>query len=245
MNEEVKSNLEKLFNNNFELFKNSSIEETLDEFINDNPIVLDLNVDQKTNLFDNQKIKNLERAKKNSELISLFEIAKKMEFNDKEIISDLKTDILNSIPVLKQKIDSENNGFKNQIIFLEYDYEPYANFSGFGKGNYPILKEPEYFDFNYMEELYNGIGKVDYTKIWKDLTKLDEILEDLDIYDEVWDSTLYQGLLNSVKFKTYLFLNEAFDQIGIESFKGIEIEKPLFIYGNEHDCEAINIFVFE
>jgi hypothetical protein len=225
MTAEIKSNLENLFNNNIELLKNSSVEETLNEF--------------------KSEIEESENPEKKPELISLFNKAKKMEFEEEEIITEFKTDILNSVPKLLQRIDSENNGFKNQIIFLEYDSEPCAYFCGFGKGSYPILTKPEYFSYNYMEESFNGIGKVDYSKIWNNLTKLNKVLDELDIFDEIWETTLYQSLLNSIKYKTYLLLHEAFDQIGIKAFNGIEIEKPLMIYGNEHDCESINIYAFE
>jgi hypothetical protein len=245
MNAEITSNLTNLLNINLKVIKNTSIEKMFNELINDYSKVFDVNQGVITTSYNIKEIKSFKKAKKNTELISAFENAKKMEFDEKKIIAELKTDILNSFPELKNKIDSENKGFKNQIIFLEYDYEPYAYFCGFGKGNYPILKKPEYFEFNFREELYAGIGKVDYCKIWKNLTSLNEILEDLDIYDQVYETELYKSLQNSVKFKTYLLLNKAFDEIGIKAFDGIEIEKPLMIYGNEHDCESINIYAYE
>ena len=245
MNTEIISNLTNLFNINLEVIKNTSIEKMFNELINENPKAFNVNLGVLTNLFDNDEIKSFKKAKKNTELISAFNTAKKMEFDENKIIAELKTDIINSIPELKSKIDSENKGFKNQIMFLEYDYEPYAYFCGFGKGNYPILKTPEYFEVNFREELYAGIGKVDYSKIWKELSLINEILEDLDIYDQVCETKLYQNLLNCVKFKTYLLLNKAFNEIGINAFDGIEIEKPLMIYGNEHDCESINIYAYE
>ena len=247
MNAEIKSNLEILLNSNLEVIRNSSIEKMFNELIreNDNPKSIRINLGVISSYFDNDEIKSFKKGKNNSELISVFDKLKKMVFNEKAIVDKLKSDIKASIPLLKNKIDSENKGFKNQIIFLEYDDVPNAYFCGFGKGNYPVLKKPEHFKFNFREELYAGIGKVDYSNIWKELISFNEILEGLDIYYQVWNSELYQNLLNSIRFKTYLFLHEAFDQIGIKSFDGIEIEKPLMIYGNEHDCEPINIYAFQ
>ena len=246
MNEEIKSNLEYLFNINYNNIKSISFEKLIDNIIIEEAETYVINLDGSvTKGLDKIEKTKLLNAKSNSKLISAFENAKKMELNEKEIIAELKTDILNSITELRNKIDSENKGLKNQIIFLEYDYEPLAYFCGFGKGDYPILKKPEYFEFNFREELYAGIGKVDYSKIWKKITSIKEILEDLDLDQLIWESELYQNLQNSVKFKTYLLLNKAFEEIGVESFKGIEIEKPLMIYGNEHDCEPINIFSYE
>ena len=123
MNAEITSNLTNLLNINLKIVKNTSIEKMFNELINENPKAFNVNLGVLTNLFDNDEIKSFKKAKKNTELISAFENAKKMEFDEKEIIAELKTDILNSIPELKNKIDSENKGFKNQIIFLEYDFE--------------------------------------------------------------------------------------------------------------------------
>lgn len=245
MNEKIKSNLKYLLNTNLEIVKNSSIQKMFDELISENPNAFDFNLGIISNLFDNEEIKSFKKAKKNPRLLTAFQNIKKMELDEKQIIEKLKRDILNSISEIKSNIESENNGLKNQGIFLEYDYEPSACFSGFGKGNYPILKEPEYFDFNSDQELYSGIGLVDYKDIWQGLIAINEILEDLEIFDQVWDTELYQALLNSVKFKTYLLLNSAFEEIGIDAFEGIEIETPLMIYGNEHGCEPMNIYSFE
>lgn len=244
-NQQIKSNLEKLFNSNFELIRNTSIEVFFETLINENPPAFDISSATITELFDEDEIKNFKKAKKNKKLILAFEKAKQIEFDESQIINNFKKDILDSVIEIKNKLKNENKGFKNQIIFLEYDYQPIAFWCGFGIGDYPILNEPSYFDFNWNEELYCGIGKVDYSILWNDLLLLNEILEDLDIFDQILDTEFYQTLQKSIKFKTYLLLHEAFNQIGIEVFNGINIQFPLYIYGNEHDCEAINICVFE
>ncbi len=159
MNAEIISNLKNLLNINLEVIRKTSIEKMFDELINENPKAFNLNLGVITNLFDNDEIKSFKKAKKNTELISAFENAKKMKLDKKEVVAELKIDIISSISELKNKIDSENKGFKNQIIFLEYDYEPYAYFCGFGKGNYPILKTPEYFEFNFQEDCMQELGK--------------------------------------------------------------------------------------
>lgn len=243
-NLQVKSNLEELFNLKFESIIDLSIEEFFDELINENPMAYDISSGEITGLYDEDEIKNFKKAKKNSKLISIFEKAKQLKFNENLIIQDFKKNILDALSEINDKNIATKN-LKTQIIFLEHDYQPFAVLCGFGRGNYPILNEPAYFEFNWQEESFCGIGKIDYSKIWDDLFLLNQILEDLDVYDSILDTEFYQNLSDSIKFKTYLLLHEAFNQIGIEAFKGIEIEKPLFIYGNEHDCEAINIFIFE
>ncbi len=245
MNDEIKNNLQGLLETNLNNLQNSSLEGMFDKLVNENPYQINLD-GTITNLYNaSNEVKKINDAKKNPRLILAFDKIKKMEFDEKEIVAEFKIDILNSIQEIKNIVSIDNKDLKNQIIFLEYNYEPYAYFCGFGKGNYPILKNPEYFEFNYQEELYNGLGKIDYRKMWKELITINDILEELDIYDIVWSTELYQYLLNSLKFKTYLLLHKAFDQIGIKEFNGIEIEKPLMIYGNEHDCEAINIYAYE
>ncbi len=243
--QEIKANLLQLFNSNVEQMRNLSVDDLFDDLINDDTAAFNMDSGEMGQLYDVYEINAFKKAKKNSKLISAFETAKSLKFNHDVIVENLKNDILNSISEIKNKIRLENKGFKNQIIFLEYDFQPYAYLCGFGKGNYPILKKPEYFEFNFEQELYSGIGRIDYSVLWKDLNNLNEILEDLDIFFQICETELYQCILNSVVFKTYLFLNEAFEKIGIGAFDGIDIEKPLFIYGNEHDSEAMNIYVFE
>lgn len=244
-NSNVKLNLERLFNSKFELIKNISVISFFEELINENPMAFDIASGAITGLYDENEIDNFKKAKKDPKLISAFEKAKEISCDEDLIVSNFKKDILISISEIKNNLNVESKNFKNQIIFLEHDYQPFALFCGFGPGNYPILEEPTYFDFNWQEELYCGVGKIDYSIVWNDFVILNEILEENEVFDQILDTDLYQNLSNSLKFKTYLLVHEAFKQLGIEIFNGIEIKIPLYIYGNEHDCEAINIFVFE
>ena len=137
MKEEIKSNLEYLFNINYNNIKSISFEKIIGNIIIEEAETYVINLDGSvTKGLDKIEKTKLLNAKNNSELNNAFESAKKMNLNEKEIIAGLKTDILNSITELRNKIDSENKGLKNQIIFLEYDYEPRAYFCGFGKGDY-------------------------------------------------------------------------------------------------------------
>ncbi|NJB36626.1 MULTISPECIES: hypothetical protein [Flavobacteriaceae] len=244
MNEEIKFNLEALLNESLKKLNSSSLQSIVDDFLLSTPYFINLNPESSQDKPTYNEIERVKRALKNPELINSFEVARKMEFNKDEIIKELKSDILNSIPEMKESITRSNIKYKKQILFLEYDHEPIACLCGFGKGSYPILKNPEYIDYNYREELYNGIGKVDYRKIWKNLIEFDQILDELNIFYQIIDTELYHNLSDSYRYKTYLFLYETFDELSIEIFEGIPIEKPLMIYGNEHDLEAINIYAF-
>ncbi|WP_346881361.1 hypothetical protein [uncultured Algibacter sp.] len=245
MNNEIKSNLEGLYDYYKTVLDNTSLYNILDDLMTKNPLYTDFNIGFLTSLFENQEIKHLKKAKTNTELINTFQKAITIEIDDTETISQLKDDILNSIPLIKDSISNKKKQYKNRAIFLEYQFEPLASFYGFGKGNFPIVDTFTSFDFNDMKSLYKNIGLINYTKIWKALTVFDEILERANIYDQVIESETYKTLHKCYQLKTYLLLHEAFKSINIKVFNGIKIKKPLFIYGGEHGCEAINIYVFE
>ena len=245
MKEKIKTNLEKLFNQNYKLIKDSSFQDIAEKLIENNPEAYDMDSGSIRSLYEDEDIAILKESKQNKRLVKLFEAAKDELKTDNQRIERIKNDIIDSIEIIKDKVKTENKGFKNQIIFLEHDFEPYAYFCGFGEGEYTILETPNYVKFNYREELFNGIGKISYAEFWEKRIRLDELLEELDLTDLMWDSEIYQGLRDAYKFKTNLLLYEAFEQIPIETFKGIPIKFPLFIFGNEHDCEAMNVYLYE
>lgn len=127
-----------------------------------------------------------------------------------------------------------------QIIFLEYDYAPYFCLCGFGEGDYPLLKKPEYIKFDYTKEVFNGIGKVDFSPIWQPIQTewADEIFSiDLNYFSNI--KKMYVCL-------AYLMLHEVFQEF-VKDAVFLELKKttPLFIYANEHDCAPSNIYIFE
>jgi hypothetical protein len=245
MKEKIKTNLEKLYNQSYELIKDSSFPDIANKLIENNPEAYDMNSGSIRSLYEEEEIEMLEKSKQNKKLIKIFDSAKDNLKANSQIIEGFRKDILNSIELIKEKVSKEKKGFKNQIIFLEYDYEPFAYFCGFGEGDYPILDKPEYINYNYREELFNGVGRISYANFWKKKIELNEQLEELELAGLVWDSDLYQGLQDAYKFKTNLLLFEAFERIPIEAFEGIPTKLPLLIYGNEHDCEAMNIYQYE
>ena len=244
-NQQVRSNLDRLFNENLEVIKNISVETFFDELIADPVTAYNPDTGEISGSYYEEEIEALKEAREDSEVLSAFRKVEELDFDESQIIEGFKKDIVASLLEIKNKIKAENQSFSNQIIFLENDFAPYAYFCGFGKGNYPILPEPENFDYNFKEEIYNGVGKIDYSIIWKDLNILNDLVLELDIYDHITEVAYFDSLLNTVRFKTYLLLHEAFDQLGVDVFDGIKIEKPLHIYANEHDCPAMNIYVFE
>ena len=242
-NIQVKANLEKLFKVNFDAVNSLSIETFFDQLVAEPVMAYDPSTDEFNGVFDEEEIEALKEARQDSELLNAFKKVAELNFDDNQIIEGFKKDIVASLAEIRKNL--KNDSFSNQIIFLENDFEPYAYFCAFGTGNYPILSEPDYFDYNFKEEIYNGVGKIDYSVIWNDLLLLNDLLVELEIEDIINETEYFQNLLNALKFKTYLLLDDTFDQLGIEIFRDFKIEKPLYIYANEHDCPAMNVYIFE
>lgn len=242
MKNEVKKNLLNLYNENLKVIAPFSFGEMIDDYIS--MIDQSYKLSEIHNYKESDEAIQLYKLKNDQTILKSFQKAKNLDFDDQKIIIDFVSDIKKSIKEINFKLEECPQKYKNQIIFLEYDHLPEAWFFGFGKGNYPILKKPEYFEFNFKEEIYAGIGKVDYSSIWNNLLEFNEILENSEAHDFLFDSDSYNSLLNLYKYKTYLLLFEAFERIPINLFDEISIEKPLYIYGNEHDCEPINIYIY-
>ena len=244
LNQKIISNLENLFNNNFKEIQHPSLGQWLDLLKTENPDVFFVNEQRIIKLYDEFMLSNFERAKENAKLVKYYEKVIELALDETEIINAFSNDLKSSFQKIKNGIKNIE-GSKIQIIILTYDFEPYAWISGFGEGNYPILKKPEYFDFNYKKSFFEILGHVDYSKVWSNLIKLEEYLEEAEIYYEVFEADFYQNLRNCYILKTYLLLNKAFEQNQEELFSDLDIKKPLFIYGNQHGGEKINIYCYE
>ncbi len=194
---------------------------------------------------DDEEPIELTKIKDNPELNRVFLKALELDFDENLIVSNFKADIEKAFSEIKLKVKSEQKGLKNQVIFLEYDFLPIASISGYGKRNYPLLQKPQYLDVYPRDEIYINLEKIDYSEAWKDLISLNRIIEKYEIDNYILASDIYLALNDAYRFKTYCLLHKAFDALGIEIFDGIDIEKPLMIYGNEHDCETISLYAFE
>jgi len=240
MNNIVKQNLNNLYNSSYNFINSFDLQDLLK-----NKKSFDMDLGFITNLFDDEELKNLRKALKNPSFILAIENAKSVNMNDFEIVEKLVLDIKSSISLLTEEVIRKNTQIKNQIIFLDYDYGYQACFCGFGEGNYPILSKPEYVSYNYNNELYNGVGNIDLSGIFDNLTKLNELIEELEIYDLVTDSDLYHQLNKAYQHKACILLNDAFSHLGQQIFNHANITRPLYVYLNEHDCEAMNVFILD
>ena len=246
MNHQVKKVLDQYVHSNLSVVKEATFSGLINQAIEDTKTALTFSSDTgKLVPYQNSEewVKPLMNLKENKELQAQFELIKNLNINEVEIIENYKKQILNSYITIRAKVKEEDKGIQSQILFIEHDYEPVACFCGFGCGEYPLLNKPEYIDFNHKDELYNGVGKLDYL-FWSNLEQFKENLED-DVVDSIIETKMFKAIQNWYTFKTYQLLHHAFDQLGLSLFEGIPTKLPFYIYGNEHDCEVMNIYVFE
>ncbi len=243
MKNDILYNLEILLNKSLTQLKEATIEKIISNCLNEtNKGYLSMGINH---YLDDVEAKELNELKKNLELKKTFQQAIEFKFDENQLITNFKSELQKAFADIKLNVHTEQKKLKSQVIFIEYHYLPNASISGFGKGNFPILKKPEYLESYPMDEMFSSIEKIDYSLAWKNLISLNDIVEQYEIEDCIFESEIYQALKNAYIFKTYILLHKAFDELGTKLLDGIEIIKPLMVYGCEHDCEVINIYVFE
>ncbi len=243
-NEKILTILEKNFEKNFENVQEYTFENFINFLITENPDAYYIGENRVGKLFDEETINKFNLALSNKKVIKAFDKLVTFSYNENFIIEEFKKDLTKSFDEIKNGLKFHKDS-KIQIILFTYDFEPYAWISGFGEGKYPILERPEYFDFNYQMDFFEILGNINYENIWKEQREFENILEELDIFDDILDTELFQNIKNCTLYKTYMLINKSLKYIENELFKGLDIKKPLFIYGNEHGCEYTNIYCYE
>ncbi len=243
MNDQVRSNLNTLYAYGEKSIKGLTYANYVDDLIKNNPTAYNIDTNTFGKLYDDKDILDLKKAKENKELTIAFKEAFALEFDDYSLKEKLKKDVVNSFSLISPYTLEHSC----QIIFLEHDFEPMSWLCGYAENNskkkYPILESPKYFDYDI--ELFAGIGKVDYSLTWNKMIRLDGIVEKLDLDNKVDGSSAYEDLHRMHQLKMYILLHEVFTDLSKTLFKNIKVTKPLFIYGMEHDCEPMNIFILE
>lgn len=188
----------------------------------------------------------LNKLKENSSLKNALQKALLINLDEDQVLTNFKQQLQLAFSKVKRSVREQKKETPTQAIFLEHDFEPLASILGFGNGNFPLLSKPQYIDYtSEEEEIFVCSEVLDYSSFWNDLLLFDKLVEEYEIEDVVFDSNAYQALKDAYTFKTYILINKALDDLGAEILKGIKVDKPLIIYGNEHDCEPISIYIFE
>lgn len=237
---EILQNLQNIFNKNYNFVKNQTLDDVINHYIKEtNQYYIGMGI---TNYLDDEEVIELKQALRYKELKNAFEDVKNFNLDDQIIISEFIFEIRKTLLEIKED-NAQKDNFTIQLIFIIHDQLLTADFYCYGEGNYPILEKPEYFDYNYDNEIKNS--GLDYTKVSSKLFSFNSILENLEVDNYILETNFYKCLVESYKYKIYLLLNKAFEQITEEEFNVINIKKALYIYANEHDCPPINIYVFD
>jgi hypothetical protein len=244
-NDSIRSTLKKLFDNQFDSIKHLDYNTFVHETIKNNPTVYNLNAQDFISSNDESEIQALKDSLKNFQFASIFNSCIKMNIDEDLIKSNLKQDLKVSLNDLKRESLEKYPDIKRQALFLTFCDYPNAWVALYGEGEYPVLKKPEYLKFYSPNELILFDYKIDYSLAWKNLTALETAINEIDLYNQICYTDTYNALRESYIFKTYLLLFDVFNRHQDELFEGFPIKKPFYIYGNEHDCEPINIFIIE
>lgn len=246
MKKQIKKNLERLYQINFDKIAQISFKDIIDELLSSNPEVYDFDIKAIRSMWRAEEMQRFNAAKESKELNeSLRNAVANLELNHDSIVEGFVTDIRECISLLAETVKEEGVTFQTQVLFLMYSFHPYAFLGAFGTGDFPILEESKRFEYNYENSLNNDKCKIDYEALWSPRISLDEIMEEFEIDEDIWHSQLYQNLLNAYRFKTCLLLFEAFDQISIDEWAGIPLKLPSYLYESEQQGEYMNVYIYE
>lgn len=176
-------------------------------------------------------------------------IGELVDVNEKSIQDHIEHQLIDNLSNISLGIPEERRDFKLNLLFLEHDYEPESSFCGFDDQDYEfkILSGQEYLKYNYEKALFSSVGKFDYTPFLHPFLKFEETIgeERVDMINEALSMGAY---LEEIK---KLFLLNGF--LGIHTCLGrikdrireinIPMSDEVFVFGNEHDCEQLNIYV--
>lgn len=204
-------------------------------------------------------IKNYKKERKN-ELINLLDdnqlhdgmanlFTDLININKKEIQDHIEHQLIDNLTKISFELTEKTKDYKLNLLFLEHDYEPEACFCGFDDKDYEfkLLSGEEYLKFNYDKEIFNGAGSFDYSTLLSPMLKFEEEIG----HDKAFevDQTLNSGgYLEEIKklylINAYLGIHNCLDRINVELRKiKVPMRDNVYVFGNEHDCEQLNIYV--
>jgi|GEM_PF-1941657 len=244
-NNNIKSTLKKLFDSHFNTIKNLDYNSFVKETIENNPVVFNFNVNELTYFNDENEIQLLKDSQKDFHFSSIFNSSIKMDIEENLIKTKFKKDLKVVLNTLKKESLEKFSDLKRQALFLTHSDFPYAWGFLYGKGKFPILKKPEYFKFDYSNELFLADLKIDYSLIWSNFLALEKAILEKDLYNQISNTDIFNSLRASYVYKAYLLLFDVLNENQEELFEGFPLKKPFYIYGNEHGCEPINLFIIE
>lgn len=197
------------------------------------------------NYKDDEEVKELLQFAKNKKIANAFIKVKDINVDENKIIKDFKNQIIESIYSYETNLNESNSDIAFQSLFIEDDFFPTGYVTICGKGNFKIADLPEYIDFDYNNALFDENCKVDYTLVMENYINFREVVEEFGLDNYILDSEYYDWLSKMYRYKTYMLLHSACKDIDLNIFQKIKIQKPFYVFANEHDCEVSNIYVCE
>lgn len=242
-NKKIERNLKSLCKKNLKILQENDFDKIYKEIYHSLYNIPTIGDPEVIDSYNKYTLEVLENLKTNVEFKLLLKSIKDEMI---EVDNDDFLGFLNTIKKIfsDEKLFEPNNNLKAQIIFFEYDFEPEFSIYGFGKGNYKVIYEPLSFDYNYHDEVFYGITGLYFSKIWKNKTELENLIDELN-FDAITNTRFFEAVLGFYKYKIFYLLHKAINALGFELFEKVKTENSLFIYANEHDCEPISIYVFK
>lgn len=250
-NKLIKQFLEHNINNSLRLFR--------EQFSFPNLLRQELNNFEKVNWISSPEVDEMKEERK-SELIELLNdkhlhaelealIGKLVETRRKDIQEHIEHQFIANLSNISQQLPTEKKAFKLNLLFLEHDYEPESCFCGYDDASYEfkLLTGQEYLNYDYSRVLFNGAGKFDYTPFLSPLLEFEEIIgeEKVEMIDEALSMGAYLGEIKKLfVLNGYLGIHLCLENI-TDKVRGINMpmREEVFVFGNEHDCEQLNIYV--
>jgi len=179
-------------------------------------------------------------------------IDQQIDIYSEEIQGHIETQLIDNLSRIAERIPKEKSAFQLNMLFLEHDFEPEAYFCGFDdtKFKFRLLSGSEYLSYEEWEwtkELFNGVDEsFDYRPFLRPCIELEERLgeEMVEKVEEVGPG----GYLGEIKklflLNAYLAIHIYLDRNGHKLRQlGIPMKEEVFVFGNEHDCPQLNIYV--
>lgn len=235
--------IENLYNHHLQIVSSYSFADIINEYIQqNNEYYLSMGIN---NYMEDEEVEYLNKLKNSKKINHAFLKVKELNFNENEIVSNFQKNIIQSIYLLKKIIGENKNNTTYQSMFIEHDFFPYGYIKLCSKKNFSITESPNISDFDCNDGIHDESCKINYSLIWKNLSKFQMMLEKSDLENYISETVFYESLLEVYTLKTFILLSEAFDKLEDDIFEGINIVKPFFIFANEHDCKPYNIYIYK
>ncbi len=252
-NKVIKENLEFHINNSIKLFKNqfsfsNLLQQELDSF--DTITWLPSPGFSIENIKEESKNDLIELLNDNQLHLEINNLVKELiDINEKAIQDHIASQLIDNLSNISINIPKEKKDFKLNLLFLVHNYEPEASFCGYEDANYEfkLLSGQEYLKYDYKRELFNGVGCFDYRPLLSPYLKFEEEIgeEKVDRINEALSGGAYlEEIKKLFLINGFLGIHLCLNKIQNEIRKiDIPMKEEVFIFGNEHDSEQLDIFV--